>query len=123
MRRRGTYSTSAGRKYRASTLTTTSPSAGVQLGGAEVRDADELLDSAVQLAKEGRAVVGVQAAQVRPGLPAMVVTGFPDLAALTRLPMPVEVLRKPFRRQEFVTRLKVMVEGRAAAGRSEAART
>lgn len=33
--------------------------AGVQLGGAEVRDPDELLDSAVQLAREADVVIAV----------------------------------------------------------------
>lgn len=51
----------------------------------------------------------VQAGALRPGLPALIVTGFPDLAALTRLPAPVAVLRKPFRRQEFVSRLHALV--------------
>ena len=55
------------------------------------------------------------AEQYRPGLPAIVITGFSDTVRLGNLPAGIEVLRKPFRRMELVGRLRMLIDGRGSA--------
>ena len=56
-----------------------------------------------------------QARTLRPGLPALVVTGYPGADVLASLPPRVEVLPKPFRRQEFIGRLHALLSPRTGA--------
>ena len=51
----------------------------------------------------------LQAAQLRPGLPALVVTGFTHADNLCDLPPTASVLYKPFRREDLVTRVRELV--------------
>jgi len=50
------------------------------------------------------------ARQLRPSLPALVITGYAELAGSQELPAGVAVLRKPFRRAEFVARVLTLLE-------------
>ena len=50
----------------------------------------------------------LHAAQLRPELPGLVVTGFADSRSLGELPAHVRVLRKPFRREELVRSVQHM---------------
>lgn len=60
----------------------------------------------------------VQSAQIRPSLPGLIVTGFADAASLGDLPSTVEVLCKPFRREELVRRVKDMTRPAAPVTRT-----
>lgn len=48
----------------------------------------------------------LQSAQLRPGLPGLIVTGFSDSSSLGDLPATVGVLCKPFRREDLVRRVQ-----------------
>jgi CheY-like chemotaxis protein/transcriptional regulator with XRE-family HTH domain len=56
----------------------------------------------------------LQTAQLRPGLPGMIVTGFVDSVGLEVLPKSIEILRKPFRREELVRRVRYLLGIKAA---------
>jgi CheY-like chemotaxis protein len=47
----------------------------------------------------------LQSAQLRPSLPGLIVTGYADAGSLAELPSTVEVLCKPFRREDLVRRV------------------
>jgi CheY-like chemotaxis protein len=47
-----------------------------------------------------------------PSLPALVITGYADFATADELPADVAVLRKPFRRKEFVARVQGLLSAR-----------
>ncbi|NKE44220.1 PAS domain S-box protein [Roseomonas frigidaquae] len=51
-------------------------------------------------------------AELRPGLPVLVVTGYPGVEPLGDLPQHVEILRKPFPRAELLRRVAALVAGR-----------
>ena len=55
----------------------------------------------------------LRAREVRPGLPALVITGYAGAEALERLPADVATLRKPFRREDLARKVKELVEGAA----------
>jgi CheY-like chemotaxis protein len=52
----------------------------------------------------------LQSAQMRPGLPGLIVTGYADTASLGALPPSVGILCKPFRREELVSRVREMTQ-------------
>jgi CheY-like chemotaxis protein len=52
----------------------------------------------------------VEACQRNPGLRALIITGFPDAAALAILPPGVTLLAKPFRRADLVDRVRSLFE-------------
>jgi len=61
----------------------------------------------------------VEACQRNPGLRALIITGFPDAAALAILPPGVTLLAKPFRRADLVDRVRSLfetVDATAASG-------
>lgn len=51
----------------------------------------------------------VEVALLRPGLPALIITGYADSAGIEVLGAGVEVLRKPFMRAEFITKVHRLV--------------
>ncbi|WP_439596528.1 PAS domain S-box protein [Falsiroseomonas sp.] len=51
----------------------------------------------------------LQLAELRPGLPVLVVTGYPGLETLRDLPPHIEILRKPFLRAELLRRVAKLV--------------
>lgn len=55
-----------------------------------------------------------QVALLRPGLPALIITGYADSAGMEILGLGVEILRKPFMRAEFITKVHRLA---AAPGR------
>jgi len=63
-----------------------------------------------------------QVAQLRPGLPGIVITGFAEAKRLQELPPEVEVLSKPFRRMELVGRLRLLLEEPNANADAQSAR-
>jgi PAS domain S-box-containing protein len=52
----------------------------------------------------------LQARQVRPGLPALLISGFTDIARVETLPPGVALMSKPFQRREFVAALQKAIE-------------
>jgi nitrogen-specific signal transduction histidine kinase/CheY-like chemotaxis protein len=66
---------------------------------------------------DGMALLREMAA-IRPGLPALIVTGFADVALDQDLPAPVHLLRKPFRRDELMRALDALVRIRSASAAS-----
>jgi CheY-like chemotaxis protein len=50
-----------------------------------------------------------RARKLRPNVPALVITGYVEAAGLAQVPLGVEVLRKPFRRKEFIGRVAYML--------------
>jgi len=50
------------------------------------------------------------ARELQPGLPALVITGYVGAEGLDRLPPGVTILRKPFQRQDFVSKIMALVE-------------
>jgi len=52
----------------------------------------------------------LQSAQLRPGLPGLIVTGFADAQSLADLPPSVRILRKPFRREDLVRCVQAMTQ-------------
>jgi CheY-like chemotaxis protein len=48
----------------------------------------------------------LQARQLRPGLPALLISGFTDVAEVDTLPEGVTLISKPFQRREFVAALQ-----------------
>ena len=59
----------------------------------------------------------LQALHLQPSLAALIITGFAEVAGLETLPGQVQVLRKPFRRDELVRRLRGLVAARQGAVR------
>jgi len=55
------------------------------------------------------------ARQSRPGLPAMIITGYAGIAESSALPPNVGVLRKPFRRKEFVVLVDALLAVRSTS--------
>jgi PAS domain S-box-containing protein len=62
----------------------------------------------------------LQARQLRPGLPALLISGFTDIAQVDALPPGVALMSKPFQRREFVAALHRAIEMSAAERRQEA---
>jgi DNA-binding NtrC family response regulator len=52
----------------------------------------------------------LQSAQLRPALPGLIVTGYSDPKMLGELPASVQVLGKPFRREDLVNRVQYMTQ-------------
>jgi PAS domain S-box-containing protein len=57
----------------------------------------------------------LRALRLQPSLSALLITGFAEVAGIDTMPGQVQVLRKPFRREELVRRVKQLLEGRVSA--------
>ncbi len=55
----------------------------------------------------------MQARKLNPELPALIITGYAGVDGLERLPAGVEILRKPFQRQDLIRRVKALLESPA----------
>ncbi|MFZ1426723.1 MAG: ATP-binding protein [Geminicoccaceae bacterium] len=53
----------------------------------------------------------LQARELRPALPALIITGYPGAEGLDLLPPDVAVLRKPFDRKDLVRKVKALIDG------------
>lgn len=60
-----------------------------------------------------------EAARLRPGLPALLVTGYDRVGGLERLGGRVPVLRKPFNRSEFIGRVRALLRSGATVAAAE----
>ena len=56
----------------------------------------------------------LQARELYPTLPVMVITGYVGAEGLDRLPADVAILRKPFQREELVRGVKGLIDGNLA---------
>ena len=62
-----------------------------------------------------------EVAMLRPGLPALIITGYVDSAGMELLGAGVEILRKPFMRAELITRLyRLIVSGQPTPAPADA---
>lgn len=52
----------------------------------------------------------LKALRLQPSLPALIITGFAEITGIENLPGQIQVLRKPFRREELVRRVKRLLE-------------
>ena len=57
----------------------------------------------------------LQALRLQPSLCALLITGFAEVAGIENMPWQVQVLRKPFRREELVRRVWHLLEGQVSA--------
>jgi hypothetical protein len=65
----------------------------------------------------------LQARELLGRLPALIITGYVGAEGLDRLPADTTILRKPFRREDLVRRVKDLIESAALEPHSEERQT
>ncbi len=73
---------------------------------------DALITDYAMAGMDGANLV-MQARKLNPELPALIITGYAGVDGLEQLPAGVEILRKPFQRQDLIRRIKALLESPA----------
>ena len=81
-----------------------------QLGGTVPFDA--LISDHAMPGMKGSDLI-LQARELRQDLPALIITGYTGAEGLHSLPSDVTILRKPFQREELVSKVRAMIDDRA----------